>query len=86
MKKVKLKNKKRKRKVLLFFFIGIFIYSIYITFNYLDNKNISYDNKTIATILLKSSNKSLKVKKENILNNIIKTISNPINIVSSNYF
>ena len=85
MKKVKLKNKKRKRKVLLFFFIGIFIYSIYITFNYLDNKNISYDNKTIATILLKSSNKSLKVKKENILNNIIKTISNPINIVSSNY-
>ena len=85
MKKVKLKNKKRKRKVLLFFFIGIFIYSIYITFTYLDNKNISYDNKTIATILLKSSNKSLKVKKENILNNIIKTISNPINIVSSNY-
>ena len=85
MKKVKLKNKKRKRKVLLFFFIGIFIYSIYITFNYLDNKNISYDNKTIATILLKSSNKSLKVKKENILNNIIKNISNPINIVSSNY-
>ena len=85
MKKVKLKNKKRKRKVLLFFFIGIFIYSIYITFIYLDNKNISYDNETIATILLKSSNKSLKVKKENILNNIIKTISNPINIVSSNY-
>ena len=85
MKKVKLKNKKRKRKVLLFFFISIFIYSIYITFIYLDNKNISYDNKTIATILLKSSNKSLKVKKENILNNIIKNISNPINIVSSNY-
>ena len=85
MKKVKLKNKKRKRKVLLFFFIGIFIYSIYITFIYLDNKNISYDNKTIAAILLKSSNKSLKVKKENILNNIIKNISNPINIVSSNY-
>ncbi len=85
MKKVKLKNKKRKRKVLLFFFISIFIYSIYITFTYLDNKNISYDNKTIATILLKSSNKSLKTKKENILNNIIKTISNPINIVNNNY-
>ena len=85
MGRVKLKNKKRKKKYLLVFFIIIFIYSIYLTFNYLESKNISYDNKTLARILLKESNKSLKPEGESVVKKVIKTISDPLNIVNSNY-
>ncbi len=85
MGKIKLKNKKKKRKYLLILFITIFIYSIYLTFNYLESKNISYDNKTLAKILLKESNKNLEVENESVVKKVIKTLSNPLNIVNSNY-
>ena len=45
MGRVKLKKKRKKTKYLVILFVIIFIYSIYLTFNYLENKNISYDYK-----------------------------------------
>ena len=85
MGRVKLKSKRKKKKYLFILFIVIFIYSIYLTFNYLENKNISYDNKTLAKILLKESNSALKVKNESVVKKVIKTLSNPLNIVNNNY-
>ena len=85
MGRVKLKSKRKKKKYLFILFIVIFIYSIYLTFNYLESKNISYDNKTLAKILLKESNSALKVKNESVVKKVIKTLSNPLNIVNNNY-
>ena len=85
MGRVKLKSKRKKKKYLFILFIVIFIYSIYLTFNYLESKNISYDNKTLAKILLKESNSALKVESESVVKKVIKTLSNPLNIVNNNY-
>ncbi len=85
MGRVKLKKKRKKTKYLVILFVIIFIYSIYLTFNYLENKNISYDNKTLAKTLLKESNKGIKLENESVVKKVIKTLSNPLNIINNNY-
>ncbi len=85
MKKIKLKHKKKIRKYIFVFFLVFFIYTFFLTFTYLEKSNIKIDNETMASILLKESNKSLKVKKKSITESAFKILSDPLTLINNNY-
>lgn len=85
MAKKRFKTRKKKRRYVFVLFLVFFIYSFYLTFSYLEGKNISFDNEIINNILLKESNKALKVEKRNVTQSVIKLLSNPLNLLNNNY-
>lgn len=85
MAKKRFKTRKKKRMYIFVLFLVFFIYSFYLTFSYLEQKEISFDNETLNNILLKESNKALKVKKTNFTKSVIKLLSNPLNLLNNNY-
>lgn len=85
MARKRFKTRKKKRKYIFVFFIVVFIYSFYVTFSYLEKKNISFDNETFARILLNESNKDLNVKTKSVTKSVIKVLSDPLYLLNQNY-
>lgn len=73
-----------KKKFKRGFYIFIFISSLLLTINYLNNKNISIDNKDFVKFIISKSNYNIKYK-SNIVKKVVTTIANPYNIINNNY-